>query len=85
MRAKVMTFLPKPYMQQNTEKQTMDKRFKYRLITGKDDANFCERISNLIKEGYEPHGSPSVTFNGKDVIAAQAMVLPEGPKITTDE
>ncbi len=46
----------------------------YRLITGKDDAAFCERISALLDEGYLLHGSPSVTFNGTDVIAAQAVV-----------
>lgn len=56
---------------------TMDKQLRYRLITGKDDASFCERISRLIKEGYIPYGSPSVTYNGKDVIAAQAVVLPQ--------
>ncbi|MCD4720970.1 MAG: DUF1737 domain-containing protein [Desulfobacula sp.] len=55
----------------------MEKKLKYRLITGKDDANFCERISNLLKEGYQLYGSPSVTYNGKDVIAAQAVILTE--------
>lgn len=63
----------------------MDKKLKYRLITGKDDANFCERISNLIEEGYAPYGSPSLTYNGKDVIAAQAMVLPEVLKIKNED
>jgi len=58
----------------------MDKKLKYRLITGKDDASFCERISKLIEEGYNLYGSPSVTYNGKDVIAAQAVVLPEVQK-----
>lgn len=55
----------------------MDKKLIYRLITGKDDASFCERISTLIEEGYELYGSPSVTFNGKDVIAAQAVFFPK--------
>ncbi len=53
----------------------MEKKLKYRLITGKDDANFCERISNLLEKGYQLYGSPSVTYNGKDVIAAQAVIL----------
>jgi len=47
----------------------------YRLITGKDDAAFCERISKLLQEGYYLYGSPSITFDGKNVIAAQAVVL----------
>ncbi len=58
----------------------MEKKLKYRLITGKDDASFCERISNFIEEGYQLYGSPCVTFNGKDVIAAQAVVLAEKTK-----
>ncbi len=55
----------------------MDKKLKYRLITGKDDSSFCERISKFVEEGYCLYGSPSVTYNGKDVIAAQAVILPE--------
>ncbi len=61
----------------------MEKQLKYRLITGKDDSSFCERISNFIEDGYQLYGSPSVTFNGKDVIAAQAVILPE-VKIDSD-
>ncbi|MDM8553996.1 DUF1737 domain-containing protein [Desulfococcaceae bacterium HSG7] len=57
----------------------MDKKLKYRLITGKDDASFCERISKLIEEGYKLYGSPSVAYNGKDVIAAQAVIWPDHP------
>jgi hypothetical protein len=58
----------------------MESKLKYRLITGKDDASFCERISNLIKEGYKLYGSPCITVNGKDVIAAQAVILDEKVK-----
>ncbi len=55
----------------------MDNALKYRLITGKDDSNLCMRISKLIEEGYILYGSPSITFNGKDNIVAQAVILPE--------
>ncbi|MVU76503.1 DUF1737 domain-containing protein [Nocardia sp. ET3-3] len=53
-------------------------RLRYRLITGPDDATFCERISALLDEGYRLHGSPAVTFNGASVIAAQAVVWDQG-------
>lgn len=53
----------------------MEKKLRYRLITGKDDASFCKRISALLDEGYKLYGSPSCTFNGQDVIAAQAVVI----------
>ncbi|MFC9898217.1 DUF1737 domain-containing protein [Nocardia sp. NPDC127579] len=52
-----------------------DQPLRYRLITGVDDATFCKRVSDLLDEGYRLHGAPAVTFNGTDVIAAQALVL----------
>jgi hypothetical protein len=48
----------------------------YRLLTGPDDAAFCQRVSEMIDLGYEPHGGPAVTFNGESVIVAQALVWP---------
>jgi hypothetical protein len=56
---------------------TQDRPLRYRLITGVDDATFCERISGLLEQGSRLHGSPAVTFNGTDVIAAQAVVWGE--------
>jgi hypothetical protein len=53
-----------------------DLPLRYRLITGVDDADFCKRISSILDEGYELYGSPSVTFNGTHVIAAQAVIRP---------
>ena len=52
----------------------MKKKLRYRLITGKDYANFCKRISELLDEGYTLYESPSCTFNGQDVIVAQAII-----------
>ena len=46
----------------------------YRLLTGPDDATFCRRVSEALNQGWKLHGSPSVTFNGQTVIAAQAIV-----------
>ncbi|WP_160680399.1 DUF1737 domain-containing protein [Clostridium sp. C8-1-8] len=58
----------------------MEDRLRYRLITGKDDSSFCKRISELLNEGYKLYGSPSCTFNGTDVIVAQAVILEEDNK-----
>ncbi|GAB4584346.1 DUF1737 domain-containing protein [Nocardia sp. NPDC127526] len=52
-----------------------DQPLRYRLITGPDDARFCERISKLLDEGYRLYGSPAMTYNGTTVIAAQALIL----------
>ncbi|MEV8149491.1 DUF1737 domain-containing protein [Arthrobacter sp. NPDC080031] len=53
-----------------------EEKLSYRLITGPDTKEFCERISTALAEGYVLHGSPAATFNGSDVIVAQAIVLP---------
>jgi hypothetical protein len=48
----------------------------YRLLTGPDDAAFCHRVSEALALGYVLYGSPSITFNGNEAIAAQALVWP---------
>jgi hypothetical protein len=48
----------------------------YRLLTGPDDAAFCRRVSEALALGYLLYGSPSATFNGVNVIVAQAIVWP---------
>ena len=48
----------------------------YRVITGVDDAAFCHRVSEAIALGYVLHGSPALTFNGVNVIVAQALIWP---------
>ncbi|BCW12302.1 MULTISPECIES: DUF1737 domain-containing protein [Paenarthrobacter] len=53
-----------------------EEKLSYRLITGPDTRDFCERITNALADGYVLHGSPAATFNGTDVIVAQAVVLP---------
>ena len=46
----------------------------YRLLTGKDDAGFCTRVSEALSLGYVLYGSPALTFDGEHRIVAQAMV-----------
>lgn len=48
----------------------------YRLLTGADDARFCQRVSEALAMGYELYGNPSVTYNAdkKQVVAAQAVI-----------
>lgn len=49
---------------------------RYRLLTGTDDAAFCERVSQALDEGYELYGPPAMTGLGEAVRVAQAVVLP---------
>ena len=52
---------------------------RYRLLTGPDDEAFCRRVSEALAMGFELYGSPAATFNGKEVIVAQALLWP-GPQ-----
>ncbi len=58
-----------------------EKKKKYVLLTGKDDAAFCQRVSDRMEDGYELYGSPSITFNifKRHPIVAQALVLKQKP------
>jgi hypothetical protein len=53
-----------------------DDRPIYRLLTGKDDKAFCERVSEALAEGWRLYGSPAMTYDGgMDCIkVAQAVV-----------
>lgn len=53
---------------------------RYRLLTGPDDSNFCQKVSDALDDGYELYGSPSITFNGETAYAAQAVILKKLPK-----
>ncbi|TXM68998.1 DUF1737 domain-containing protein [Methylobacterium sp. WL120] len=52
----------------------------YRLLTGKDDAAFCRRVSDALALGYVLYGSPAATFNGIHVVVAQAVVWPSASR-----
>ena len=57
---------------------------RYRLLTGKDDAAFCRRVSEALALGYQLYGSPAATFNGADVIVAQAVLWPDAGRLTPE-
>lgn len=48
----------------------------YRLLTGPDDAAFCRRVSEALEMGYRLYGSPAATFDGNQIVVAQALVWP---------
>ena len=55
--------------------EVADAPLRYRVLTGPDDHVFCERVSAALDEGYRLFGPPAVTFDGSNVIVAQAIVL----------
>jgi hypothetical protein len=48
----------------------------YRLLTGPDDAAFCQRVSDALAEGWVLYGSPAITHDGERPVVAQAVVRP---------
>jgi hypothetical protein len=50
---------------------------RYRLLTGADNAAFCQRVSEALALGFQLYGSPAATFNGDTVIVAQAILWPD--------
>jgi hypothetical protein len=49
---------------------------RYRVLTGRDDDSFCHRVSAALELGYRLHDGPAVTYNGAEVIVAQALIWP---------
>ncbi len=49
---------------------------RYRCIVGPDGTDFYRRVSAALDEGYQLHGAPTMTFDGTQVIVAQAVIWP---------
>jgi hypothetical protein len=47
----------------------------YKMLTGVDDSEFCSKVSLHLNNGYSLYGSPTMTFNGVNVIVGQAVIL----------
>ena len=46
----------------------------YTYLTGPDNETFCQRVCEKLNSGWELYGNPTLTFNGTDVIAGQALI-----------
>lgn len=52
-------------------------KLRYRVLTGPDTSEFCQRVSDALDDGYELHGSPAITYDPEQAtrIVAQAVIL----------
>ncbi len=68
-----------------TQFQTPEGRPVYRLLTGKDDRAFCERVSEALEQGWRLYGSPSLAWDveSNSMKAAQAVVWPAAVEVGT--
>ena len=55
----------------------IDGRLRYRLLTGGDTSEFCQKVSQALADGYVLSGSPALTHDGDKTITAQAVVVPQ--------
>ena len=53
-----------------------DDRPVYRLLTGKDDRAFCDRVSEALAQGWRLYGSPTLAWDIENncMKAAQAVI-----------
>jgi metallo-beta-lactamase family protein len=49
---------------------------RYRLVTGRSDADFERRVNEALEEGYQLQGPPSLAFDGDELIVAQPLIAP---------
>jgi hypothetical protein len=49
----------------------------YRFLSGVDDAAFCQRVSDVLAEGYILYGNPVMVMDNGNRIVGQAVILPE--------
>ena len=57
---------------------SVDTPLSYRLLTGVPDRAFCERVSKALDNGYVLYGQPVLADEDGQLIAAQAVILPDG-------
>ena len=48
----------------------------YRFLTGLDTAEFCQRVSDALGDGYILYGNPVMVMDGDNRIVGQAVILP---------
>ena len=58
----------------------------YRFLSGVDTADFCQRVSDALAEGYVLYGNPVMIMDGDTRIVGQAVILPAyQPKTVSTE
>ena len=48
---------------------------RYKFLSGIDDSNFCQKVSDHLDAGYELYGSPTIVVKGNQVYVGQAVTL----------
>jgi hypothetical protein len=62
-------------------KAVVDTTKRYKLLTGLDDSNFCQRVSDHLDAGYELAGAPVMVVKGSTVYVGQSIVRKATKKV----
>lgn len=46
----------------------------YRFLSGVDDATFCQRVSDVLAEGYILYGNPVMVMDGGNRVVGQVVI-----------
>ena len=49
---------------------------RYRFLTGPDNAEFCQRVSDVLAQGYHLYGNPVLVIEEGQRIVGQAVIWP---------
>ena len=49
----------------------------YRFLSGVDNAEFCQRVSDALADGYILYGNPVMVMNNDVRIVGQAVIWPD--------
>ena len=71
---------PKPAAKAAPAKAVISTDKRYKFLSGIDDSNFCQRVSDHLDAGYELYGSPTMVVKGSQIFVGQAIVLKKAPK-----
>ena len=52
-------------------------RKSYRFLSGADNADFCQRVSDALADGYVLYGNPVMVMDKDIRVVGQAVILPE--------
>ena len=55
----------------------------YRFLSGVDNAEFCQRVSDALADGYVLDGNPVMVMNNDVRIAGQAVIWPDSANKNT--
>ena len=59
-------------------------RKSYRFLSGEDNADFCQRVSDALADNFVLSGNPIMVIDKNIRVAGQAVILPEMIAKTTE-